>query len=128
MAFQRNPERAVDRTRGDRGVIASVAFPEQHRSALLAEAAPCRLARPVPLEAARLDEAQILVLGARSRHVASGLLAALRAMAGDHRAQRARNLELHRTAETRSRLLAHWAILRRISAESSPPAYLISSA
>src|SRR5262245_65336568 len=93
VTLERHAERAVDRTGGDRRIVPPVALPEQHRAAQPAEAALRVIARAVPGEPVIAGQRQLVVIAGGCRHIGSGLLAALHAVAGDHRAKLAADLE-----------------------------------
>src|SRR5262249_56610676 len=114
VALESDAELPIDRTCSNCNVVVPLTFPEQHRTALLAESSPPRIARAVPFEAACLREPELLILHRGRRHIGARLLSTLMTVARNHRPQRSRNLECDSPAEARPGLVCHGMFLLRL--------------
>src|SRR5690606_20111441 len=84
---------------GEGHAVLALGLPEQEAAAVPAEAAVGGGAGAEPLQPFVLGDAEGRMRGRRGGPEMAGLLAALGAMAIDHRAQRRSGLERHRAAE-----------------------------
>ena len=99
--LQSDAELPVDGAGSNCDVVIPVTFPEQHRTALLAEPSLPRIAGAVPFEAACFGEPELFILRRGRRHIGAGPLATLTTVAPNHRPELSRNLECDGPAEAR---------------------------